>query len=346
MNILLLYDYQPSNRFFPASGLQVLGWYTANWLRKEGHSVTEDNLFNSILDVRRFYKPDMILWIGFWGDSKYVPHMEDVKKVGYIVTDGIIPAKYRSVLNEMDGMIALSKKCEDILKRDGIKKTYMCYPGIDLDLFKPKKMDKRFFYIYSLWIHANQVGDKALLEAMPSIIKDHPNVKLIFKIQYELTKEHFSWAKPYVLDNNLKDHVYWLNEMEPYKNIARYYQRADLYASAGGTIGFEYPFVEANACGLPCVGLNAGTAPEIIQNGYNGMLCDTYTKQKRTDMKMGLPVEETYLIPNPEEIAEKVKSLIQDKRVYELCAINGIEAAKRFDIKERIKDLSKTLEGI
>ena len=100
----------PNDRFFPSSGLQVLGWYTANWLRKEGHSVTEDNLFNSILDARRLYKPDMILWIGYWGDSRFVPQIEDVKKVGYIVTDGVIPRIYRDVLNEMDGIIALSKK--------------------------------------------------------------------------------------------------------------------------------------------------------------------------------------------------------------------------------------------
>src|SRR5207245_10593694 len=82
MQIILLYDYRPNERFFPSSGLQVLGWYAANWLRNEGHSVIEDNLFNSMLDARRFFKPDMILWIGFWGDSKYVPQMEDIKKVG------------------------------------------------------------------------------------------------------------------------------------------------------------------------------------------------------------------------------------------------------------------------
>src|SRR5438309_12103717 len=105
MLILLLYDFRPQDRFFPSSGLQVLGWYTANWLRKEGHEVIEDNLFNSILDARRLYKPDMILWIGYWADAIKCPDLPDVKRVGYMVTDGVIPSKYRPILNEMDGII-------------------------------------------------------------------------------------------------------------------------------------------------------------------------------------------------------------------------------------------------
>ena len=134
--------------------------------------------------------------------------------------------------------------------------------------------------------------------------------------------------------------------MEPYKNIARYYQRANLYASVGGVIGFEYPFVEANSCGLPVLGLNAGTTPEIIRDGYNGLLCNDYSTMKKIDMKAGIPVEETYLIPSSEEIAEKIKLLIADNHVYDKYSMNGIEAAKRFDINERIKDLSKILESI
>jgi glycosyltransferase involved in cell wall biosynthesis len=341
-----LYDYRPQARFFPSSGLQVLGWYTANWLRKEGHIVIEDNLFGSVIDPRRTIKPDMILWIGFWGDSKYVPIIDEVKRVGYIVTDGQIPPSYRTVLNEMDGVIALSKKCEDILRRDGIKNVQMAYPGIDLTLFKPQKMKKRFFYIFSHWIHASVDGDRALLEAMPSIIKKYPDTKLIFKIQYEQTKEHFQWAKPYILNNNLKDNVYFLSELEDYKNMGRYYQRADLYVSPGGIIGFEFPFVESNACGLPVVGLDAGTAPEIIQDGYNGLLCKTYTTKKRTDIKMGLPVEETYLVPSADEVAEKVKSLIGSQDLYSSCSKNAVESSKKWSIEVRIKDLSKILETI
>jgi len=297
MQILLLYDYRPQDPFFPASGLQVLGWYTANWLRKLGHTIIEDNLFNSIIDPRRTIKPDLILWIGYWGDAKYVPQTDEVKKVGYIVTDGVIPPKYRAVLNSMDGIIALSKKCQQILLRDGIKKVYQSYPGIDLNIFKPQEMNKRFFYIFSLWLHANMEGDKALLEAIPKIIKEYPNTRLIFKVQYAQTKEHYSWAKPFIMNNNLSEYVYFLSEMEPYKNMARYYQRADIYASVGGTIGFEFPFIEAGACSLPVVGLNAGTTPELIQDGYNGLLCNEYTQKKKIDIKSGISVEETYLIP-------------------------------------------------
>ena len=346
MNILLLYDFRPNDTFFPSSGLQVLGWYTANWLRKIGHSVVEDNLFNSIIDPRRTIKPDLILWIGYWGDAKYVPQVGETKKVGYIVTDGVIPSKYRDILNSMDGTIALSKKCEQILLRDGVKKTHVCYPGIDLNLFKQKSMEKRFFYIFSLWIHACVDGDKALLGAMPQIIKEYPNVRLIFKVQYAQTKEHFSWAKPFISNNNLSDQVYFLEEMEPYGNMARYYQRSDIYASVGGIIGFEYPLIEAGACGIPVVGLNAGTTPEIVQDGYNGLLCNDYKQIKRTDIKNGISVEETYLIPSPDEIAEKIKTLIGRKEVYRACSRGGIETAKRFNIEDRIKDLSKTLEAI
>jgi glycosyltransferase involved in cell wall biosynthesis len=181
-------------------------------------------------------------------------------------------------------------------------------------------MNKRYFDIFSLWIHANVEGDKALIESMPNIIKDCPSTRLIFKVQYEQTKEHFRWAKPYILGHGIKESVYWLTEGEPYKNMARYYQRSNLYASVGGTIGLEFPFIEANACGLPVVGLNAGTAPELIRDGYNGVLCNEYTQIKRTDMKGGIPVEETYLIPSAAEIAEKIKPFIVDRGVYNECS--------------------------
>jgi len=65
--------------------------------------------------------------------------------------------------------------------------------------------------------------------------------------------------------------------------IVRYYQTCDLFVmpnrtlASGDTEGFGLVFLEANACGKPVVGGNAGGVPDAVAHGETGFLVDPHS---------------------------------------------------------------------
>ena len=74
--------------------------------------------------------------------------------------------------------------------------------------------------------------------------------------------------------------------------------------------GFSLGLTEALSVGLPCIGLKGSSGVnELIQNDYNGFLCDE----------------------NYEEFAKKIKLLIQNKKLRLKMGKNAIKSIKQYD---------------
>ena len=91
--------------------------------------------------------------------------------------------------------------------------------------------------------------------------------------------------------------------------IVTYYSICDVFCMPSYVDAFGKVFVEALCCGLPCIGRNALSMNEIIQNGENGYLID------RDD---------------PEVLAERMYDLLQNEKIKNYVEVHRLEWQKQY----------------
>jgi phosphatidylinositol alpha-1,6-mannosyltransferase len=89
------------------------------------------------------------------------------------------------------------------------------------------------------------------------------------------------------------------------------------------TEGFGIVFLEANACGKPVIGGNAGGVPDAIKNRYNGFLVDSN---------------------NIDQISEKVITLLKDKNLNKRMGKDAIQWAKKFSYSKLMNQFLETIK--
>ena len=100
------------------------------------------------------------------------------------------------------------------------------------------------------------------------------------------------------------------------RDLARYYQAADIYIHAALADNFPTTILEALACGKPVVATSVGGIPEQIQEGYTG-----------------------FLIPpkDPQAMAERIFQLLQDdSRRLAMSRNAARDAQQRFDLNRQV----------
>ncbi len=331
INIGILYDYRPTELKFPYSGLQILGYTFAQELRKQGHRVWEGNIFGSEVIPQQV---EVAVGIGYWGDMPYLKRFNYKKLVAYMVTDGKIPQTHRNMINEFSKTLVTSNVCRDIAARDGLKDVEVLYPGIDLELFKPDKK-LRTDYVTWMFLHG---GDREILEAIPYVLEKKNDAKFLSKIHYPVTKEHFSWVKPLISELKIENNVSFLDALISYDQMPQFYNKSYMHLNMGGVIGFEFGICEANACELPVIVTESGTAPELVMDGLNGYTVSVNKRETRTETKAGQKIDETYVYCKPQELANRILDLLEDKGRAKRMGENGRKLVERkFDIKKQAK---------
>jgi D-inositol-3-phosphate glycosyltransferase len=63
-----------------------------------------------------------------------------------------------------------------------------------------------------------------------------------------------------------------------HNELLHYYCASDMLLNSSYYASFSHVILEALACGTPVVSTNTGIAPEVIQNGINGVLTETSSK--------------------------------------------------------------------
>ncbi|MFS0645028.1 N-acetyl-alpha-D-glucosaminyl L-malate synthase BshA [Siminovitchia sp. 179-K 8D1 HS] len=85
-------------------------------------------------------------------------------------------------------------------------------------------------------------------------------------------------------------------------HLEELYSMSDLMLLLSEKESFGLVALEAMACGVPCIGTRIGGIPEVIEEGYNGFLCD---------------------LGNTDEAAEKALVLLQNEEVLETFSANA-----------------------
>lgn len=108
----------------------------------------------------------------------------------------------------------------------------------------------------------------------------------------------------------------------PRAEMLRRLAAADLYVLNTGYEGFAHSVVEAMAVEVPVVTTNVGGNPEVIEDGYNGLLVE---------------------YNNAEQIKNAIRKLYQDAELRRKFIQNGKTTVKKFWLEKMISETERTL---
>lgn len=171
-------------------------------------------------------------------------------------------------------------------------------------------------FVGVLYKHKNAI---TLVNAMPEILKNNPDVKLLIIGG----GDQYNEIRNRVHELELEESVLMGGFIE---DVTPFYSAADLFVLPSTNEGFGLVFLEAMACGLPIAASNCSSCPEAV--GDAGLLFDPKSSK---------------------DVAAKIIELMNNSEVYETLKENGLERVKQFTwarTAERYYEEYKTaLEG-
>lgn len=102
----------------------------------------------------------------------------------------------------------------------------------------------------------------------------------------------------------LEDKVLFLGKQD---NLEELYSLSDIKLLLSEKESFGLVALEAMACGVPSIGTNVGGIPEVIEDGYNGFICE---------------------VGNVSQVAEKSLLLLKDETLHKELSGNALQTAR------------------
>lgn len=159
-------------------------------------------------------------------------------------------------------------------------------------------------------------GFQYLIKALPSIIKEVGSTKLV------IAGPDFNYGatlKKLTEETNVQDHVIFYGPING-KEKFEAFSAANIVAVPSLYEGFGMLLLEAMAAGKPLVATNTGAAPEIIQNGKNGILAN---------------------LGNVEDLAGKIIKLLSDDQLMYLISQESRKTVEAFDWEKVSEQIHK-----
>lgn len=151
--------------------------------------------------------------------------------------------------------------------------------GIDLGKFSLAKQSKHYILFVGQDLRRKNLA--GLIKAMGMLPKKYRKLFVIggYKPEYE------ALAKRFHIDAEF---------LGPTSEslLVQYYQGCTVFACPSFHEGFGLPFLEAQACGKPCIGSWKGAIPEIVLNGRTGYLVNPQDTNELAKMLLCLLEDE------------------------------------------------------
>jgi glycosyltransferase involved in cell wall biosynthesis len=242
-------------------------------------------------------------------------------------------------LNNSEKVSAVSSAVKNEIKKLSVKAEVDIIPmGIDICLFSKTRFDKTIKKKYSpkgnilLFIGrlSEKKGVRYLVEAMPDILSEFPNTKLLIIGSGEEERYLKSLASKLKTDRN----IMFLGSL-PHKELAEYYATADIFVgpsiqSKGGDMeGFGLVFAEAMASNTVTIGTDLPAIRDIIKPDVNAFM----VKQK--DAK-AIAKKVRYILRNPKKskaIAKKGEEFIKKNFSWKIILEKYVKHLKRVSLK-------------
>ncbi|MHA1251359.1 MAG: glycosyltransferase family 4 protein, partial [Candidatus Helarchaeota archaeon] len=231
---------------------------------------------------------------------------------------------YHSIINKVDGIIAISNHEKQILKRIGVpeRKITIIPHGVNEDFvnrvknsnFKYKDLEilnkqvPKILYIGQLKFRK---GFDLLIQ-IALLLKKKINDFLIIIITSNLENLDFliKNINKYGLKNNF---IIKFRVKEEIK--LKFLEKSDVFVLPTRYEGFGIPIIEAMAMGCPIVSTKIPVIDEIITHGENGLLAE---------------------LNNPIDFANKIYDLLKNQQLREKLIYNGIKIVKMKYTEKRL----------
>ena len=213
--------------------------------------------------------------------------------------------------DKSDMIITPTSKIKDELLKYGSKsEVKVVSNGIELDIFTKKRRYsscKKFLYVgrvgfekrVDVIIDAFKIVNKKYPETRLTVVGDGPAI--------ESLKEN---------NQNVKFTGYIKR-----KDLPLIYRKHDVFLTASEMETQGLVLIEAMACGLPVIGVDALAVPEVIKDGYNGFLCRP---------------------KDSEQIAKRMVQLIKNPDLAKEYGKNARKEAEKHDLNKT----AEVMEGV
>ncbi len=214
------------------------------------------------------------------------------------------------------------KQTKDFLVQAGVPASKLKYiPAfyIDLSIFKPEAIDKKYDLIYVARLERNK-GILNLLQAVSILREKKPDIRLCIIGDGPLRSE----IKDFIIKNSLEKTVEltgWLVELQ---DIANYLNQSHIFVNPALNEGGPRVALEAMACGVPIVTTKVGIMIDIIQDRQNGL----------------------FTAWNPKNIADTIAELLADTELQQKLSRAGLESVKQFERKRAISEYAHVLQNL
>jgi len=188
------------------------------------------------------------------------------------------------VFDNIDELTVVSASLKDAVVEFGYKKEIYVYSmGIDTTMFSPDKKNpnlKARFSIngeYLLYVGActENKGIRYLVEAIPKIVAEYPDLKLLIIGDGVLKTEMISLVE----QQNVQDNVLFLGAILN-NELPEFYATADIFVMPSLYDGFGLVNIEAMSCGTLPIVSDIPVFREIIEDGKTGVLVELKNSEK------------------------------------------------------------------
>lgn len=245
-----------------------------------------------------------------------------VKNINIKIIDALRKRIVRKLDSYIEKRIAVSKATVDMIIREyniDEHKFHIIHNGVILkksnlnvdqaelkNTLGVNKEDSLMICVANLY---KEKGIDYLLKAMPEVLKNNTNVKLVIAGDGPLHEELNTLSKELSVSDNVK-FLGKRNDIDSLLSIS------DIFVLPSLGEGFPFVVLEAMAAGLPVVATNIGGIPEIINDGQEGYLV------KPADSGA---------------IAESLKKLLLDTELFKKIADNSkARVEKEFSLSKMI----------
>jgi alpha-maltose-1-phosphate synthase len=289
MKSVILYAYPPET-----DGLSLQGDMLYRAMKENGEQVMPCH-WESKLQKEWLYKsfqPHVALGVGFWGYTPdLVLHTQEfgVKPVPWFVADGWV-ANYHDIIGDLPLVFVTSDWVRKTYARDGVdtKNFIVAHVGIEPDFFKPiPKTDPRVARLREMFGvqpdekmlltiggDVTSKGAQEMFRALAKIDKDFPKWKYICKAweseeERDHADEEFALIEELGLD---KEKIKFVEGSYSRDFMPALLNAADVYAAPSRLEGYGMIQVEAQACGIPVISIDAMGPQETVAHGKTGYL--------------------------------------------------------------------------
>lgn len=289
MRSVVFYAYPPET-----DGLSLQGDILYRGMKENGEDVAPCHWLANLQKewLCKTFQPDVAIGIGVWGYAPELilhPQKFGVTPVPWFVADGWV-ANYHELIGNLPLVFVTSEWVRQTYERDGVDtKNFVVAPiGVEPELFYPLSKShpkiqavRRIFQvaedekmILTVGGDVTSKGAQEVFKALAKIDKDFPKWKYVCKSWEEEEErdhadEELALLEELGLDRNKIVFVAgsYAREFVPFLLNA-----ADVYAAPSRLEGYGMLQVEAMACGVPVVSIDAMGPKETIVHGKTGLL--------------------------------------------------------------------------